>query len=88
MKKFVYSGIAPNYPDHGDLIYRVRIQDKRVDKPIDLPGEGSRKRGMVGLASRDGFVYIAINNHDDAFSNAADVQDVDLDHCFPSYRKN
>lgn len=82
---YVYSGMGPNYPEHGDTVFRTRRNDKQDDRPIDLPGDGHRKRQMVGLAVRDGLVYIAVNAHEDAFANAAAAEDVDLDHSFPTY---
>src|SRR5260221_13692761 len=42
---------------------------------------------MVGLAVSDGLVYLAVNTHEDVFANSADAEDVDLDHCFPSYQR-
>ncbi len=84
---YCYSGMAPNYPEHGDTVFRIGSKDKQVDRPIDLPGSGQRKRGMVGLAAHGGLVYLAVNSHEDFFANAADAEDVDLDHCFPSYGK-
>ncbi len=86
-ENYCYSGMGPNYPEHGDTVFRIRSKDKQVDRPIDLPGSSQRKRGMVGLAVREGLVYLAVNSREDFFANAADAEDVDLDHCFPSYPK-
>ena len=70
-----------------DHVWRFSLPDKKLDTSFNLNATATRKRGVRGLAARDGNLYIAVNAGASSFENAVSASLVDQDNCEPKYPK-
>jgi len=70
-----------------DHVWRFSLPDKKLDTSFNLNATATRKRGVRGLAVRDGKLYIAVNAGASSFENAISASLVDQDNCEPKYPK-
>jgi hypothetical protein len=68
-----------------DYIWRFSLPDKRMDTMLQLNATATRRRGIRGLAVRDGQLIMAINASDNWLDNAITSADVDLERSVPRY---
>ena len=66
-------------------IWAVNLADRKIDKEIRLPPTGERQRGIVGMAAREGKMYLAVRAKMLWLKNAVKSGNVDQDHCLPRY---
>ena len=66
-------------------VWAVDVASKQVRTLAMLAPKADRDRGIVGMAARDGRLYLSIRGREDAFANAFGGRDVDLERCFPKY---
>lgn len=71
--------------DPADNIWTVDIASKEVEELCRIEPTTSRRRGMKGLAIRDGKIYVSVNAKQDWFAGAASAEDVDIASCVPLY---
>jgi hypothetical protein len=83
--KAVYGAAPPNGSTGTEYIWRVDLETKEEKKILDAKSTTERRRGIVGLAARDGKVYAAIRAEDNWLMSAATDADVDLKACAPLY---
>ncbi len=66
-------------------IWGIDVATKAVRTVALLPPTNTRNRGLQGLATRDGKVYMAIRAPENWLVNAAAPADVDIQNCVPGY---
>lgn len=69
----------------GDYIWRFALADKKMDTMFQFSSTATRRRGIRGLAVRDGKLYLSIAASVNVLENALTASDVDLDRCEPRY---
>ena len=70
-----------------DRIWRVNHEDQSVTTVLDLPHSESRRRGISGIAYRDGKVYAAVDARARWISNATGAETVEILKCLPRYKE-
>lgn len=70
-----------------DRIWGVDIASHQWRSVMVAQNTEKRRRGISGMAARDGKVYLAINAVDNWLDNACGWEAVDLDNCRPSYKE-
>jgi hypothetical protein len=70
-----------------DYVWRFTLPEKKRDTLLELPATATRRRGVAGLAVRDGKLFVAVNAGENWLENAFPASVVDLDHCEPKYAK-
>ena len=73
--------------DRTDTVWTVDIQTKSVGKLLSLATTSTRERGMVGMAARDGKLYLSVRTEDNWLRNATMAADVDILNCVPRYNE-
>lgn len=68
-----------------DYVWRFTLPGKALDTMLQVNATATRKRGIRGMAARDGKLYLAINAGTDYLENAASPSDVDLEKSIPRY---
>ena len=68
-----------------EVVWGVDIESKNVRTVAVLPPTSTRKRGIQGMAARDGKVYLSVLNDQGWLQNAAQAADVDIERCVPRY---
>ena len=61
------------------------LPDKEMDTMLQLNASATRRRGIRGLAARDGKLYMSINAGANWLENATSPSDVDIEKCEPRY---
>jgi hypothetical protein len=70
-----------------DHVWRFSLPEKKLDTSFTLNATATRKRGVSGMAVRDGKLYVAVNAGDTWLENAFAASIVDQDNCEPKYPK-
>ncbi|HUW30484.1 MAG TPA: hypothetical protein VM223_02615, partial [Planctomycetota bacterium] len=68
-----------------ELFWGIDIETHEITDVARLQPTNERKRGMKGLAARDGKLYAAIDADANYLGNAAMSGDVDIENCSPRY---
>jgi len=68
-----------------DYVWRFSLPDKKLDTMLQVDASATRKRGIRGMAARNGKLYLSINAGTDYLENAAAPSDVNLETCVPRY---
>jgi hypothetical protein len=68
-----------------DYVWRFTLPEKKLDTLLKRDATATRKRGICGMATRDGKLYLAINAGMNYLENAASPADVDSEQCLPRY---
>jgi hypothetical protein len=73
------------YATDTDYVWRFALPGKKMDTMIQVNATSTRKRGIKGMAVRDGKLYLAINAGTNYLENAATADDVNLETSVPRY---
>ena len=68
-----------------DYVWRFTLPEKHLDTMLQTDGTATRKRGIRGMAVRDGKLYLSINAGTNYLENTASPADVNLETCVPRY---
>ena len=68
-----------------EVVWGVDIESKQVRTVALLQPTSTRKRGIQGMAARDGQVFISVRSDQGWLQNAAQAADVDVERCVPRY---
>lgn len=68
-----------------ETVWAIDIATKQVTTVLEQTSTYLRKRGMAGLAARDGKLYISTRVPANWLTNATSSDDVDLMNCAPKY---
>jgi hypothetical protein len=68
-----------------DYVWRFSLPGKKLDTMLQIDATATRKRGIRGMAARDGKLYLSINAGTNYLENAASPADVDLEKSIPRY---
>lgn len=82
--KDVFVG-APVLGTSTEGVWAVDIESKKVRSLLSLTPTANRRRGIQGLAARDGKLYMSINGTESWLVNAASADDADIMSCIPLY---
>jgi hypothetical protein len=72
-------------PGDTDRLWRFHLPDKKLDTFLDMPSSPTRRRGIKGMAAREGKLYLAVRGNTNWLSGAAVDEDVDIERCEPRY---
>ncbi|MCY3024623.1 MAG: hypothetical protein NTW87_37095 [Planctomycetota bacterium] len=70
-----------------DRVWAVDGEKQTYRTLLKADGNEKRRRGISGLAARDGKLYLAINARENWLANAANAAAVDTGKCIPFYPK-
>lgn len=70
-----------------DRVWAVDIATRKSRSLLVAPATEKRRRGISGMAARDGKVYLAIHAVDNWLDNASGWEPVDLAKCRPAYKE-
>ena len=70
-----------------DRIWGVDIATHQWRSVLVAQNTEKRRRGISGMAAREGKVYLSINAVDNWLDNACGWEAIDLDNCRPSYKE-
>lgn len=68
-----------------DTVWGVDLETKRVRDVLTMPPTAKRKRGLKGIAARQGELLLSVQAPQDWLAGTAAVDDVDLANCYPLY---
>ncbi len=68
-----------------DYVWRFTLPNKKLDTMLQIDATATRKRGIRGMAAKDGKLYLSIDAGTDYLENAASPADVDLETSVPRY---
>src|SRR5436305_9726066 len=68
-----------------DGLWAVDIRTKKVREVAILKPSATRRRGLQGLAARDGKVYLSVRAPASWLEGAAAMEDADVVNCVPLY---
>ncbi|HEY3324298.1 MAG TPA: hypothetical protein VGP72_27855 [Planctomycetota bacterium] len=68
-----------------DHVWRFQLPEKKLDTFLQLSSTPQRRRGVQGMAARDGKLYLSVSGDSSYVAGAAAVEDVDVEHCEPRY---
>ena len=72
-------------PGGTDRVWRFELPGKKLDTFLEAASTPQRRRGIRGMAARDGKLYLAIRGEASWLANAAFAEDVDIERCEPKY---
>ena len=70
-----------------DYIWKFGLPNKELETWLQVSSTATRRRGIRGLAIRDGRLYVSVNAGEDWLENATAPAEVDLENCEPKYPK-
>ena len=70
-----------------DRVWAVDGEKQTYRTLLKVDGNEKRRRGISGLAARDGKLYLAINAKENWLANAANAAAVDVEKCVPFHAK-
>jgi hypothetical protein len=68
-----------------DVVWSVDTQTKKVSSLLNLAPSGLSKRGLRGMAARDGKLALSVQGDPSWLTAAASAPDVDIEYCLPAY---
>ncbi|MCE9604535.1 MAG: hypothetical protein K8U03_06470 [Planctomycetia bacterium] len=71
--------------DTTDVVWSVDTETRAIKQILNLAPTALRKRGMQGIAVRDGKLAMSVHGDPSWLATAASGDDVDLPNCIPTY---